>query len=111
MASDSSPICFRLTAAERTLLQAVADYQGETLSAFVRNCAVAIARRIVEREGADVVLQRSKDVEHQRARRADERFKHFEEQLREDQETGRATGTSTDFVEELLGLNQRSKRR
>lgn len=111
MASDSSPICFRLPAAERTLLQAVADYQGETLSAFVRNCAIAIARRIVEREGADAVLQRSKDVEHQRARRADERFKHFEEQLRGDQETSRATGTSTDFVEQLLGLNQRGKRR
>lgn len=47
----TSVITFRVTSAERTMLQAVAELQDESVSAFVRNSALDIALAIVEKEG------------------------------------------------------------
>ena len=46
-----SVITFRVTPQERTVLDMVASRQGETLSAFVRFSALAVAQGIIDDEG------------------------------------------------------------
>lgn len=85
MAYDASPICFRVPAEERSLLEAVASYQGETLSAFVRSTVIDTARRILQREGAETVLRGSRAFQErqttERLAMLDERLKELENQL------------------------------
>lgn len=85
MASDVSPICFRVTADERNLLDAVAYYQGETLSAFVRNAVIDFAREVLDKEGREAVLATFKDVEARRASKAAERLQHLERAFQTDE--------------------------
>jgi len=70
---NTTPICFRVPADERLLLEAVASYQGQSLSGFVRKCVVAVANGIVAREGADSVIQSFKHSKVEEADRAAER--------------------------------------
>lgn len=56
-AADSSPATFRVTPDERYLLEAVAHYSGKTLSAFVREAALGVARSVVEDVGSEAVLE------------------------------------------------------
>ena len=46
-----SVITFRVTPSERTVLEAVARRQGESLSAYVRASALDVAKSIIESEG------------------------------------------------------------
>lgn len=70
---NTSPVCFRVPLDERLLLEAVAFYQGQTLSGFVRKCVVAVAKGIVAREGSDTVIQSFKNSKVQQADRAAQR--------------------------------------
>lgn len=56
MPSNSSPVCFRLGTEERKLMEAVARFQGESLSAFVRGAAIATANAIVRKHGPEAIL-------------------------------------------------------
>ena len=67
MPSESSPICFRVPADERALLEVVARYLGETLSSFVRNTVTLEAQRIIEVDGVDAVFGKFETLEAQRA--------------------------------------------
>lgn len=79
MVSEGSPICFRVSSAERNLLDAVAHYQGETLSAFVRNTVIENARELLDREGRAAVLARFEEVETRRSRKAQERLDYLKQ--------------------------------
>lgn len=54
----TSVITLRVTAAERSMLQAVADHQEESLSAFVRNSAIDVALAIVADVGPEELERR-----------------------------------------------------
>lgn len=56
-AADSSPATFRVSPEERYLLEAVAHYNGQTLSAFVRDAALDLARYVVKDVGIESVLE------------------------------------------------------
>jgi hypothetical protein len=56
-AADSSPATFRVSPEERYLLEAVAHYTGKTMSAFVREAALAVARSVVADVGSEAVLE------------------------------------------------------
>ena len=56
-AAESSPATFRVSPEERYLLEAVAHYSGMTLSKFVREAALTLARSVVEDAGAEAVLE------------------------------------------------------
>lgn len=57
MPADSSPATFRISPDERVLLEAVAHYTGKTLSAFVREAALDVARAVVDDVGPETVLE------------------------------------------------------
>ena len=63
MPDDSSPITFRATPEERDLLRAVANYRGESLSAFLRNSALNAARRLLADVGPEVIIEGDRDHE------------------------------------------------
>jgi uncharacterized protein (DUF1778 family) len=69
MASESSPICFRVPADERSLLEVVARHQGQTLSAFVRDAVTRVAQGLIDEYGAEAVF---KTFETSETRRAEE---------------------------------------
>lgn len=81
MASDSAPICFRVPADERSLLEVVAQYQGQTLSAFVRNAVVRVARGIVDEHGVEAIFQKFESLEARRAEEVSARVEEFRERL------------------------------
>lgn len=56
-AADSSPATFRVSPEERYLLEAVAHYTGKTMSAFVREAALVLARKVVDDVGEEAVLE------------------------------------------------------
>jgi hypothetical protein len=68
MPDTPAPTTFRLAAEERALLEAVAHASGQTLSAYVRDAALAAARGYVAREGIEKVLERDRDYLEERAR-------------------------------------------
>jgi uncharacterized protein (DUF1778 family) len=51
MALDSSPVCFRVSADERELLEAAAARIGKPLSAFMRYAGLTIAQDIANQSG------------------------------------------------------------
>jgi hypothetical protein len=75
MPGDSSIVTFRLTGAERDLLEAVAHYSGETLSGFVRFTALSAAREVLKEVGPEAVTQGDENFEAQRQSNADRRLK------------------------------------
>ncbi|MGH4026820.1 MAG: DUF1778 domain-containing protein [Pseudonocardiaceae bacterium] len=81
MANESSPICFRLSAEDRSLLEVVAQHQGQTLSAFVRNAVVRVAQGIVDKYGAEAVFKKFETSEIQRAEEVAARIDEFRERL------------------------------
>jgi len=56
-AADSSPATFRVSPEERYLLEAVAHYTGKSMSAFVRDAALVLARKVVDDAGPEAVLE------------------------------------------------------
>ncbi|HET9254791.1 MAG TPA: DUF1778 domain-containing protein [Pseudonocardiaceae bacterium] len=81
MATESSPICFRVPADERSLLEVVARHQGQTLSAFVRDAVVRVAQGLIEEYGAEAVFKTFETTETQRAEEARARVDEFRARL------------------------------
>jgi hypothetical protein len=75
MPGDSSTVTFRLTDAERDLLEAVAHYSGETLSGFVRFTALTAAREVLKEVGPEAVTQGDENFEAQRQSKVHRRLK------------------------------------
>ncbi len=67
MPDSPAPTTFRLAPEERALLEAVAHASGRTLSAYVRDAALAAARGYIAREGIDKVLERDRAYLEERA--------------------------------------------
>lgn len=88
MASDSTPICFRVPADERTLLEVVAQYQGQTVSAFVRNAVVRVAQGIIDEQGAETIFKTFETIEARRAEEVNARVEQFRERLLPHQHRG-----------------------
>jgi uncharacterized protein (DUF1778 family) len=88
MASEASPICFRVPADERFLLEVVAQYQGQTLSAFVRNAVIRVAQGIVDKYGAEAVFKKFETLEARRAAEATARLDEIRDQLLSQQHRG-----------------------
>jgi uncharacterized protein (DUF1778 family) len=80
---NTSPVCFRVPPDERLLLEAVASFQGQSLSGFVRKCVVAVARGIIAQEGSDSVIRNFRHSKAQQADRAAERAAALEQLLDE----------------------------
>jgi uncharacterized protein (DUF1778 family) len=57
MPKDSSPLCFRINADDRRLLEAVAAFGEQSVSEFVREAALRTAQTIVDKQGADTILR------------------------------------------------------
>jgi uncharacterized protein (DUF1778 family) len=68
MAESPAPTTFRLAPDERALLEAVAHANGRTLSAYVREAALAAARGYLAQEGVEKVLERDREYMEERAR-------------------------------------------
>jgi len=67
MPKDSTPICFRVSAEERIMLEAAASYVGESLSAFMRLAAVQEAEKVMEEGGGvDAVVERLHKIRRRR---------------------------------------------
>jgi hypothetical protein len=81
VASGSSPICFRVPADERSLLEVVARHQGQTLSAFVRNSVIRVAQGLIDEYGVEAVFKKFETVEAQRAEEVSARVDEFRERL------------------------------
>jgi uncharacterized protein (DUF1778 family) len=56
MAKDTSPLCFRLSRADRQLIETVAAFTDQSVSDFVRTVAVDAAAEIVREEGIDKIV-------------------------------------------------------
>lgn len=81
MTSESSPICFRVPADERSLLEVVARYQGQTLSAFVRNSVIGVARGLIDEYGVEAVFKKFENIEARRAEEVSARVDEFRARL------------------------------
>ena len=81
VASESSPICFRVPADERSLLEVVARHQGQTLSAFVRDAVIRVAQGLVDEYGAEAIFKTFETTETQRAEEARARVTEFRTRL------------------------------
>lgn len=66
MPADSSLITFRVSPEDHDLLRAVAHYSAESVSAFVRESALASARQVLADVGADTVMEGVRTQELQR---------------------------------------------
>jgi hypothetical protein len=67
MAKSSAPICFRVTEAERAVLETVAWHVGESLSEFIRTAAIKVATGILQDEGAENLMGRYAQSKRQEA--------------------------------------------
>lgn len=81
MASESSPICFRVPADERSLLEVVARHQGQTLSAFVRDAVIRVAQGLIDEYGAETVFKTFETTEARRAEETKARVDEFRTRL------------------------------
>jgi hypothetical protein len=81
VASESSPICFRVPADERSLLEVVARYQGQTLSAFVRNSVIRVAQGLIDEYGVEAVFKKFETIEARRAEEVSARVDEFRARL------------------------------
>ena len=81
MVNEASPICFRVPTDERWLLEVVAKYQGQTLSAFVRNSVIRVAQGIVDKYGAEAVFKKYETLEAGRVAETTARINEIREQL------------------------------
>ncbi|MGH3695547.1 MAG: DUF1778 domain-containing protein [Pseudonocardiaceae bacterium] len=88
MASESSPICFRVPADERSLLEVVARHQGQTLSAFVRSAVIRVAQGLIDEYGVETIFKKFETVEAQRAEELSARVDEFRARLLPQQNRG-----------------------
>jgi len=109
MANESSPVCFRIPSKERALLEVVAQFQGQTLSAFARDAVIRVAQGIVETHGADTVFRKFETLETRRAAELTARLEGIREQLFANprEEATEAAESIEKTREELLPQQQR----
>ncbi len=69
MAKEPSPVGFRVTTEERALLNDVAEYQGMTVSEFLRICTLDVAKGIRDDVGAQALKSELEETRARRARR------------------------------------------
>lgn len=81
MAESQAPTTFRLAPEERALLEAVAHATGRTLSAYVRDAALAAARGYLAQEGIEKVLEQDRAYMEERAARTSSRMADHEKAL------------------------------
>lgn len=74
MPADSSLVTFRVSQEDHDLLRAVANYRGESLSAFVRDSALAHARQLIADIGPEVVIEGHREREVERQSKAAQRL-------------------------------------
>lgn len=55
MARESSPICFRLSAQDKRLVEIVAQHLNMSVSEYIRTCVLDVATSIIERDGSEAV--------------------------------------------------------
>lgn len=82
MPSDSSLINFRVPVADHDLLRAVANYRGESLSAFVRESALSSARQLLADVGPEAIMEGDREHESQRRTAAERQLEERLEGLR-----------------------------
>ncbi|MGH3719370.1 MAG: hypothetical protein ACRDRI_11145 [Pseudonocardiaceae bacterium] len=70
-----------MPADERSLLEVVARYQGQTLSAFVRNAVVGVAQGLVDEYGVEAVFKKFETIEARRAEEVSARVDEFRARL------------------------------
>jgi uncharacterized protein (DUF1778 family) len=88
-AADSSPATFRVSPEERYLLEAVAHYTGKTMSAFVREAALVLARKVVDDAGPEAVLEGDRQWSEQGKLTVEERRAALEKQREMSHDDGR----------------------
>ena len=71
MDKDLTPVSFRMTVLERSLVTQAARHQGQSLSAFLRQAAIDAAADIV-RENRDEILRQQKEILEMHRRQIDE---------------------------------------
>jgi len=81
VASESSPICFRVPADERCLLEVVARHQGQTLSGFVRNAVIRVAQGLIDEYGVEAIFENFETLEARRAEEVSARVNEFRARL------------------------------
>lgn len=79
-AADTSPATFRVSPEERYLLEAVAHYTGKTMSAFVREAALGVARSVVSDVGSEAVLEGDREWSQKGRLTIEERRRALEQQ-------------------------------
>ena len=79
-AADTSPATFRVSPEERYLLEAVAHYTGKSMSAFVREAALGVARSVVADVGSEAVLEGDREWSQKGRLTVDERRRALERQ-------------------------------
>jgi uncharacterized protein (DUF1778 family) len=76
MAKESpSPVSFRLSAADRQLVETVAAYHNQSLSDFLRSIVLQYANHVISTEGEDKIL---KALEESTTRLNDERREYYQ---------------------------------
>lgn len=53
----STPLCFRLSAEDKRLVETVAAYRSQTVSDYVRELVLERSEEIVQSEGSDKILK------------------------------------------------------
>jgi hypothetical protein len=64
--SESHMITLRVSGEDHDRLRAVANYNGESLSSFIRRSALASANQVIDDVGLDAVLEGDRTYESQR---------------------------------------------
>lgn len=76
---SSTPLCFRLTAEDRRLVETVAAYRRQTVSDYVRELVLDKSEEIVQSEGSDKIL---KALEEANSRLRDEKLELYQQAIR-----------------------------
>lgn len=70
MASETTTICFRVPVRERELLEAVAHFYDQSLSAFARDKLLTEADRVLQESGTEALIKKDREYEERRLRAA-----------------------------------------
>lgn len=75
----STPLCFRLSADDRRLVETVAAYRSQTVSDYVRELVLERSEEIVQSEGRDKIL---KALAEANTRLRDEKYELYQQAIR-----------------------------
>ncbi len=91
---SASPVSFRLSAEDRRLVEVVAAFREQSVSEFMRRVVVESARAILEREGADKVLELVRESNSKLNEQRIELYQQAVDNLTQSQGAGRASSRS-----------------